>query len=114
MIIVRIRDKHPSSNAILGAAIIFVVPAFLYWSIHGLQFDEKDWLRVGGCGFLAAMAAWARCQPVPPAIICLAAYVALAGLQLYLGAPNLFIVGMVLGATLLLLLIALFSAAMEK
>ena len=110
----QVGDKHPTSNAIIGSAVLFLVPDLLYWWIHGLQFRENEWLRIGGCLFLIAMAIWARWKPLPPAIICFVVYPALVVIQLYCGAPTILILGTLLVATFLLLLIGLVSAVGKR
>lgn len=35
-------DRHPSSNALLGAALLHLIPGLLRWSIAGLNFDFAD------------------------------------------------------------------------
>ena len=104
------KDKHLPSNAILGAAALFVVPGVLFWWIHGFRFDVIDWLRIGGTAFLVGMAVLARWRPLPPAITCVVVYPVLAGLELFCGAPSGLIALIVLGVTFLLLLTALVSA----
>ena len=110
----RTNDKHPTSNAILGSAVLFLIPGLIYWSILGLQFDVNDWLRIGVCVFLATMAVWARYKPLAPAIVCVVVYPIMVGIQLVCGTPIGLVMGILVAATFLLLLIGLVSAVGKR
>jgi len=64
-------DPHSASNALFGAAAMFLGPAATDWVFAGFQPELYDWIVVGGCAFLVAMAAWARRQPLLPSAISL-------------------------------------------
>lgn len=63
-----------TSNALIGAAIVYLVPAIMYWSIRGFEFDLFAAVSLGGCALLIAMGSLARWTPLAPAIISAAIY----------------------------------------
>jgi hypothetical protein len=107
-------EGHATSKALLGAAVLYLVPGLLYWPVAGLKFDLNDWVRILGCAVLAAMGLWARWAPLPPAIMCSALYTLLLGVQAYQGLRWHPIVWILHGAIVLLLLVGLVSAIRER
>ena len=67
--------RHQTSKALIGAALIHLVPGILYWSIHGVNVEIIDGIYAGGFAVFMLMAAWARWSPLPPALICAALYI---------------------------------------
>ena len=63
-----------SSEALVGAAVLFLVPGFLRWPVQGIQWNAADVFLMGGAVFFLAMAAWARWTPLLPAAIGLAVF----------------------------------------
>jgi hypothetical protein len=73
---------YQSSNALLGVAVIHLLPGLLYWSLNGFNFDIDDWIYSGGCALFVLMAIWARWSPLIPSLISAALYSILVFLQL--------------------------------
>jgi hypothetical protein len=73
--------RQQSSNALIGAAIVFLVPGLLYWSIHGFNFEFNDWFYLGGFALFISMAVWARWSPLVPTLIGAAFYILFLALQ---------------------------------
>ena len=107
-------EQHQTSKSIIGAAVLFLVPGLLAWSITGLNFDVGDWIVILGCTLLLGMGIWARWMPLPPAIMCLAIYGGLVGLQFLNGVKLGTIRSIVEGAIFLLLVFALVAALRSK
>ena len=107
-------ERHQTSKSIIGAAVLFLVPGLLSWSIRGLKFDIGDWIVILGCTLLFGMGIWARWMPLLPAIMCLAIYAGLVGLQFLRGVKLGTIAWIVEGSILLLLVIALVAALGSK
>ena len=103
------KEQSPTSKALIGAGVLFLVPGLLQWSISGVKFDLGDWIVIGGSALLVVMGFWARWMPLPPAIICLAMFLGLMGLEMLSGIPMSLIVWILQGTTLLLLMIALIA-----
>ena len=108
------KDNNSTSNALIGSAVLFLVPGVIYWSIHGVKLDLNDWVRIIGSAALLGMGIAARWTPLVPAIVCLVLYAALVGLQLVQGTATGLIVWILQGTTLLLLLIALVAAVRRR
>jgi hypothetical protein len=108
------KERHAASKALLGAALLYLVPGLLYWPVAGLKFDLNDWVRIVGCGLLAAMGVWARWAPLRPAIICSASYALLLGVQIYQGLRWNLIIGILHGSIIALLLVSLFVAMKQR
>ena len=107
-------EGHATSKALLGAAVLYLVPGLLYWPVAGLKFDLNDWVRIVGCTSFAAMGLWARWAPLLPAIICTTLYACLLGVQAYQGLPGHPIVWILHGAIVLVLLVGLVAAIRER
>lgn len=104
------KEQSPTSNALIGAGVLFLVRGILHWSIAGLRFELGDWIAIGGTAFLVIMGIWARWMALPPAIICLATYLGLIGLEMRGGIAKNLVVWTFHGSTLVLLVIALVGA----
>ncbi len=107
-------EGHETSKALFGAAVLYLVPGLLFWSVSGPKFDLNDWVCIVGCTSFAAMGLWARWAPLLPAIISTTLYTGLLGVQLYQGLPGHPIVWMLHGAIVLLLLVGLVAAIRER
>lgn len=110
----KIKDKHPTSNAILGAAVLLLVPSLFVWSLWGIEWRAGDWMRIGLCGYLVLLAVWARWQPLLPAVIAVVSYPILVMGQLFFGFANWYILGMLALATLVLLFYGLIVAVARR
>src|SRR5262245_8443982 len=72
---------HQSSNALIGAAVIYLVPGLLHWSIDGFRGELGDWIYAGGSAVILLMGIWARWSPIVPSIIGAVLCVAFLSLQ---------------------------------
>jgi len=63
------RDQHFSSNALLGAAVLFLVPAALDWLFRGFSLERYDIIIIGGCAILIVLAFLARRWSLIPSIL---------------------------------------------
>ncbi len=60
-------DRPQTSPALIGAAILHLVPGLLFWPVTGFQGDRSDLVRVGGTAALLALGVLARWYPLPAA-----------------------------------------------
>jgi hypothetical protein len=105
--------KRPkTSGALIGAAIVHLVPGILFWAVAGLKYDLNDAIRIGGSLAFLILGIWARWTPLPPAVIALVVYGAYAALQIISGPRNLPLVIYIVHVSIMaLLIIAVVSAA---
>jgi len=107
-------DTHATSNALFGAAVLFLGPGLISWPIFGLRFDFADCLLIAGSSFLLGMGIWARFTPLAPATISAAAFVTFMGWQLVHGRLGGLVLWILFGTIFLLLIVALASALRKR
>lgn len=107
-------DRYQTSKALLGAAVVHLIPGLLYWPVGGITFDIHDWVRIGGFAIFILMGIGARWFPLAAAVICTTLYVLLLSFLLNnIAKWNLMV--WILHATILMLLsIALFAALKQR
>jgi hypothetical protein len=104
------KDRSPTSNAILGAAVIFLVHPLIEWSIEDPTFDLVDWFWIGRLSSLIVMGIWARWAPLPPAIICLGMQLGMVAHYVFTGLIKTPFIAILDGGITLLLVIAVVTA----
>jgi hypothetical protein len=107
---ITVAEKFLPSKALVGAAVLFVLPGLLFWPVRGLKFDLNDWVRIGGVSFFILMAIWARWMPLPASIISLVVYLLFLCMQLLRIAFWTPIIWILNGSILLVLIVALVAA----
>ncbi|MBN1912270.1 MAG: hypothetical protein JW818_21295 [Pirellulales bacterium] len=68
------QKKSTSSQALVGAAVLFLVPGFIRWSLWFIPWDTNDLILISGSVFFLVLAVWARWSPLWPAVIGMVAY----------------------------------------
>lgn len=77
--------KNTSASALVGAAVLHLVPGLLYWPVAGISWDVNDIVRIAGTAFLLAMAVWARRSPLLPVAISAVLYGSYIAMQVIQG-----------------------------
>jgi hypothetical protein len=75
------RDKHPAASLLFGVAVIQLLVALFYWSIHGHEFRWADWAFSLNFLVFVALGVWARWVPAAPAAIGFLLYAVYLGAQ---------------------------------
>ena len=106
-------DRPQTSSALIGAAILHLVPGVMYWAVAGFQGDRSDLVRVGGSVVLLALGILARWYPLPAANTATVLYL---GYLVYLAFTGMVIspLTIIMHATILILLVLALVSALRS